>query len=183
MLDAPLLFPFQSYWWLYAAFIAFVVLMLALDLGVFHRKAHVVGFSEAATWSAIWVVLALLFNLGFYYYALWVLPGAEHLAAFPGFDASAAATRVGLEFLTGYVVEKSLAVDNIFVFVVVFSYRDPARVSAPHPVLRHHRSAHFSGDIHRARQRDFAVSHLRNHLGSVPVAYRHQDSLRTGKAD
>ncbi len=122
MAEAPLLFPFAEYWWFYAAFVGFVLAMLALDLGVFHRHAHVVSFKEAATWSLIWVALALLFNLGFYYYALWSLPRAEHLAGIPGFDASTAATSVGLEFLTGYVVEKSLAVDNIFVFVVVFSY-------------------------------------------------------------
>jgi tellurite resistance protein TerC len=85
---------------LWGGFIAFVFAMLALDLGVFHRKAHVIGYREALTWSAIWISLALLFNL-----AVWQLFGPER----------------GLEFLTGYVIEKSLSVDNIFVFVIIFS--------------------------------------------------------------
>jgi len=120
--DTPLLFPFSEYWWLYLAFIGFVLLMLALDLGVFHRKAHVVGFKEALGWSVAWVTLALIFNACLYYYALWSLPQAAHLVGIPGFDPQAAANRTALEFLTGYVVEKSLSVDNIFVFVVIFSF-------------------------------------------------------------
>ena len=84
---------------LWAAFIGFVLLMLALDLGVFHKKSHVVGFKEAAIWSGVWVSLALLFSG-------WV---------FLDFG-----TRAGTEFLTGYVIEKSLSVDNIFVFVMIF---------------------------------------------------------------
>ncbi len=104
-----ILFPFLDYWWFYAAFTLFVLLMLALDLGVFHRTAHEVSFKEATIWSAIWVALALIFNVILYYYTVskfGVKIGQE----------------VSLEFLTGYIVEKSLSVDNIFVFVVVFSY-------------------------------------------------------------
>ena len=82
-------------------FNVFVLLMLALDLGVFNRKAHVVSVKEALIWSGIWVSLALVFN-GLIYY--WF---GEHKA---------------IEFLTGYVIEKSLSVDNIFVFVLIFSY-------------------------------------------------------------
>jgi tellurite resistance protein TerC len=104
-----LLFPFAVYWWFYAGFVALVLVLLALDLGVFHRDAHVVSFRESVTWSVIWVALALVFNYGFYLYAV-----QQH-----GADAG---TRLGLEFLTGYIVEKSLAVDNIFVFVLVFAY-------------------------------------------------------------
>jgi len=115
-------FPFSHYWWLYAGFTAFVLLMLALDLGVFHRTAHVVSFREATTWSIVWVALALLFNYLFYLYAAATFPANERLLALPGFDPDTAARQVGLEFLTGYIVEKSLAVDNIFVFVVVFSF-------------------------------------------------------------
>jgi len=96
--------------------------MLALDLGVFHREAHEVSFKESATWSVVWVALALVFNALFYFYAAWKFGQDPRLLAVPGFDAAAAAKQVGLEFLTGYVVEKSLAVDNIFVFVVVFSF-------------------------------------------------------------
>jgi tellurite resistance protein TerC len=104
-----LLFPFTGYWWFYAGFTAFVLLLLALDLGVFHRHAHVVTFRESLCWSAVWVTLALVFNYAFFLYAANAF-GPE------------AGRRLGLEFLTGYLVEKSLAVDNIFVFVLVFAY-------------------------------------------------------------
>lgn len=83
--------------------------MLALDLGVFNRKSHVVSFKEASIWSAVWVALALIFNFIFFQYAT-AKYGAEKGYQF------------GLEFLTGYVLEYSLSVDNIFVFVLVFSY-------------------------------------------------------------
>lgn len=116
------LFPLADYWWFYLGFTGFVLLLLALDLGVFHRQAHEVSFREAATWSVVWVSLALLFNFLLYQYALWKFPQDPRLSAIPGFDPSGAAWRVSLEFLTGYVVEKSLSVDNIFVFVLVFGY-------------------------------------------------------------
>lgn len=103
------LFPFVEYWWFYAGFLALVLLLLAIDLGVFHREAHVVSFRESLSWSVVWVTVALLFNYAFFRYASAQF-GAE------------AGSRLGLEFLTGYVVEKSLAVDNIFVFVLVFAY-------------------------------------------------------------
>jgi len=85
---------------LWAGFIAFVLAMLAVDLGVFHKKAHEVSLKEAGIWSAVWVALAVLFNIGVY---AWF--GPER----------------GLEFTTGYLIEKALAVDNIFVFVVIFT--------------------------------------------------------------
>ena len=105
----PLLFPFAEYWWFYAGFTAFVLMLLAIDLGIFHRDAHVVSFRESLTWSVIWVATALLFNYGFFQYAA-------------GKFGPEIGGQVGLEFLTGYIVEKSLAVDNIFVFVLVFAY-------------------------------------------------------------
>lgn len=116
------LFPFADYWWFYLSFTGFVLLLLAIDLGVFHREAHRVSFREAAIWSAVWVGLSLLFNVLLYQYALWKFPQDPRLMALPGFDPSGAAWRVSLEFLTGYIVEKSLSVDNIFVFVLVFGY-------------------------------------------------------------
>ncbi|MFN8059236.1 MAG: TerC family protein [Vicinamibacterales bacterium] len=123
-----LLFPFAEYAWLYAAFTAGILALLSLDLGVFHRRAHEVGFREAATWSVIWVALALAFNVVLYLYAGRAFGESERLRAVPGFDPDAAAARVALEFLTGYIVEKSLALDNIFVFVVVFGFFSiPAR--------------------------------------------------------
>ena len=116
------LFPLSDYWWFYLGFTGFVLLVLALDLGVFHRQAHEVSFREAAAWSAVWVALALFFNYLLYQYALWKFPQDARLASLPGFDAGDAAWRVALEFMTGYLVEKSLSVDNIFVFVLVFGY-------------------------------------------------------------
>ncbi|MBI3006836.1 MAG: hypothetical protein HYY53_00800, partial [candidate division NC10 bacterium] len=116
------LFPFAEYWWFYAAFTGFVLLLLAVDLGVFHRKAHDVSFREAAIWSIVWVALALAFNYLLFQYALWRFPQVPGLTALPGFDPASAARQTALEFLTGYIVEKSLSVDNIFVFAVVFSY-------------------------------------------------------------
>lgn len=84
---------------LWVGFILFVLAMLAIDLGIFHRKAHVVGFREALGWSAVWITMALVFNAGIF----WQF-GTER----------------GVEFLTGYFIEKSLSVDNIFVFIVIF---------------------------------------------------------------
>lgn len=117
-----LLFPFAEYWWLYLAFTGFVLLMLALDLGVFHRKAHDVSFKEATAWSVVWVSLALVFNFLLYQYSLWKFPQEARLLAIPNFNPDLAAWTVSLEFLTGYIIEKSLSVDNIFVFVMVFAY-------------------------------------------------------------
>lgn len=103
------LFPFAEYWWFYGLFLLFVFIMLAIDLGVFNRKAHVVSFKEATIWSVVWVILALCFNFLLYQYAE------------SKFDP-VTAKQVALEFLSGYVVEYSLSIDNIFVFVLVFSY-------------------------------------------------------------
>src|SRR5262245_46875918 len=82
-------------------FFALILSMLALDLGVFNRKEHRIGLREALFWSVVWTIVALVFNLWIYY----------------RFDA-----QVGLEFLTGYVIERSLSFDNIFVFIVIFNY-------------------------------------------------------------
>jgi len=103
------LFPFAEYWPFYAGFMAFVLALLAIDLGIFNRNAHVVTFREATTWTIVWVALALIFNFLFYQFATAKF-GAE------------IGNQVGLEFLTGYILEKSLSVDNIFIFVLVFSY-------------------------------------------------------------
>jgi TerC family integral membrane protein len=84
-----------------ALFTAFVLVLLAVDLGVFHRRAHRVSMREAVAWSVFWIALSLTFN-----YALYRLRGPE----------------AGLQFLTAYVLEKSLSMDNLFVFAVIFSY-------------------------------------------------------------
>lgn len=116
-----MLFPLATHWPFYLGFTLFVLAMLALDLGVFHRKAHTVGLREAAGWSAVWVLLAMAFGYGLYRYALWKVGGDSGLEALHGAGPEAA-RRLALEFLTGYVVEKALAVDNIFVFLMVFAY-------------------------------------------------------------
>ena len=116
------LFPFAEYWWLYAGFVAFVLVVLALDLGVFHKKAHEISFKEASIWTSIWIGLALVFNFVFYKYALWKFTTDPRYTSLPNFDPEGQAKSSALEFLTGFVVEKSLAIDNIFIFAVVFSY-------------------------------------------------------------
>ena len=86
---------------LFVFFTLFILLMLALDLGVFNRTPHEVGVKEATIWSVVWVSLALLFNAGILWFA---------------------GTEPALQFFTGYLIEKALSVDNIFVFVLIFSY-------------------------------------------------------------
>ncbi len=117
-----ILFPFHDYWWFYVGFVAFVLVVLALDLGVFHKKAHEVSFKEASIWTTVWISLALVFNYIFYLYAQYRFSTHERYTSIPGFDAAVQAKTSALEFLTGFVVEKSLAIDNIFVFAVVFAY-------------------------------------------------------------
>jgi len=92
-MDTPLIF------WIF--FNLFVLVMLALDLGVFHRKSHDVSVKEALTWTFVWIFLAMVFNG-----IIWYWRGQQQ----------------ALEFFTGYLVEKALSVDNIFVFIVIFTY-------------------------------------------------------------
>lgn len=95
------LFSVIDSFWLWTGFNLFVLAMLALDLGVFHRQAHVVSLRESITWTVVWVTLAALFGGG-----VWHFAGAGK----------------ALEFYTGYLIEYSLSVDNIFVFALLFSY-------------------------------------------------------------
>ena len=115
------LFPLADYWWLYSLFTVAVLGLLALDLGVLHRTPRPVGFREAAGWTAVWVALGLAFNVGLYFFARAAFTGDPRLAT-PGFDPDAAAGQAALEFLTGYLIEYALSVDNIFVFVLVLGY-------------------------------------------------------------
>jgi len=86
---------------LWLGFGLFLAVMLALDLGVFHKNSHVVEFKEAITWSGVWIGLAIIFNVGVFYFAGEVK---------------------GLEFLTGYLIEKSLSIDNVFIIALIFTY-------------------------------------------------------------
>lgn len=90
----------QSSAWMWIGFNAFVLAMLAIDLGVFHRKSHAVGMRESAIWSGVWVGLALVF-----FGIIWSTMGQNK----------------ALEYLTGYVIEKSLSIDNLFVFLMLFT--------------------------------------------------------------
>ena len=87
--------------WLWVGFNLFILAMLALDLGVFHRKSHEVSIREATVWSGVWIALAMIFNAGIYFFR-----GAEQ----------------GIQFFTGYLIEKSLSVDNIFVMALIFGF-------------------------------------------------------------
>lgn len=115
-------FDFQSYWWFYLAFIIFLIIVLVVDLGLLHKKNEEVKFKEALLMSTLWISLAALFAFGFYQYCLWKFTTQAEFTSLIGFDGVATAKRLTLEFLTGYVIEQSLSVDNLFVFVVVFSY-------------------------------------------------------------
>ena len=142
---------------LWIAFNVFVLGMLALDLGIFHRKAHAVSIKEASIWSAVWILLALVFNLGIYF--VW---GQEK----------------ALEFLTGYVIEKSLSVDNLFVFLMIFQYFAT-------PAIYQHRILFWGivgalgheSDFYRHRRRlagEFSLDDLR--LRSVFDRHGNQDA-------
>src|SRR5215510_13526133 len=97
--------------WLWVGFNLFVLAMLALDLGVFHRKSHAVSGREALIWSIVWISLSLVFNAVIYF--LWdrMMP-----------DSAYTNSEAALAFFTGYLIEKSLSVDNIFVFILIFSF-------------------------------------------------------------
>jgi len=101
MIETVTAFAQVNPWFPYAAFCLLIVFLLVLDLGVFHRTQHTVGAREALAWSAVWISIGLLFGAG-----VWYVEGAVK----------------GQEYLAGFLLEKSLAVDNIFVFVLIFSY-------------------------------------------------------------
>jgi tellurite resistance protein TerC len=107
--------------WIWFTFLGFVLLMLALDLGVFHRKAHIVSMKEALVWSAVWILLGLSFSVIVYfgYQGHWLGMGLAVDAADGELNDGTTAT---VKYLTGYVLEKSLSVDNIFVIAMVFGF-------------------------------------------------------------
>jgi tellurite resistance protein TerC len=97
--------------WLWVGFNVFVLAMLALDLGVFHRDAHEVSVKEAGIWSVVWISISMVFNVLLYLFWERLVPNSTYTAG-----------EAGLAFLTGYLIEKALSVDNIFVFVLIFTY-------------------------------------------------------------
>jgi tellurite resistance protein TerC len=129
----------QTNIWFWVGFVGFVLAMLSLDLGVFHRTPHEVRPKEAAIWTGVWVALAMLFAAG-----LFAIYGH----------------RVGLTFLTGYVIEESLSVDNIFVIVLIFDYFRVPRI-CQHRVL-------FYGIVGALLMRGLFIG-----LGAVLIAQFH----------
>ncbi len=115
---------------LYAGFIVFILSLLALDLGVFHRTAHVVRVKEALGWSAVWISIGLLFTLfiyfGYEHHWFGLGMGVDAMTIAPATSDGGAIYNDGgsaaIKYLTGFVVEKSLAVDNIFVIAMIFSF-------------------------------------------------------------
>ena len=97
--------------WLWIGFNMFVLALLALDLGVFHREAHAVSGREALIWSGVWISLSLVFNGVIYFFWDRMMP-----------ESSYTNSEAALAFFTGYLIEKSLSVDNIFVFILIFSF-------------------------------------------------------------
>ena len=123
--------------WMWVGFFALVLAMLAVDLGVSRRRTGAMSLRTAALWSAVWIGMALLFNLAIY---LWRGP------------------EPALEFLTAYLIEKALSVDNLFVFVVIFStFGVPAALPAPGPLLGCARRADHARHLH-LRGRSAAAS-------------------------
>ncbi len=99
--------PVLPHWWPWIAFSAIVLFIFILDLGVFHRKSHSIGMKEALIWSGVWIGVSILFGIGIAYF-------------YP--EAPEVRQKMALDYFTGYIIEKSLSVDNLFVFLVVFSY-------------------------------------------------------------
>ncbi len=97
--------------WLWIGFLVFIALMLAIDLGVFRRNSHEVSIREASGWTVVWVSLALLFNLGLYFFWHQIAP-----------QSALGNSEAAFAFLAAYLIEYSLSVDNIFVFVLIFTY-------------------------------------------------------------
>jgi tellurite resistance protein TerC len=120
-------------------FLLFVAAMLAVDLGVFHRNAHEVTRREALTWSAVWIGLALVFNAGVYYFS---------------------GTQRGIEWTTGYLIEKSLSVDNIFLFILIFT--------AFHVPLRYQHRVLFWGILGALIMRGVLIA-----MGAAVMTYFH----------
>lgn len=102
-------FSFADAWWIYAGFIAFVLVVLGVDLVLLQKKAAEQTFKQAITWVVVWTALAGIFNIVLYFYCRERFPAHE-------------AKRLALEFLAGYVMEQSLSVDNLFAFIVIFSF-------------------------------------------------------------
>jgi len=103
--------------WLWVGFVILILFLLALDLGVFNRKDHAPSLRESLGWTAFWVGLALCFNFGVYH-----IYQSDWLGIATATDPPLTGQQAALQFLTGYLVEKSLSLDNIFVIALIFGY-------------------------------------------------------------
>lgn len=115
-------FPFETFWWIYAGLILLVFGVLVIDLGVFNKTAHNQKFKEALLWTVTWFALAMLFCAGFYYYSQHIFINNPSYSNIAGFNPVALSRRFALEFLTGYLIELFLSVDNLFIFIVIFKF-------------------------------------------------------------
>jgi len=118
----PHIFPFSDFWAFYLVFSIGVMVVLWTSLKTFHRKEHEISVREASVSALSWLCLALGFNILLYFLTLHRLGAEPDVVAKFGADASVLARRTALEFLSGYLVEKALAVDNLFVFIVIFRF-------------------------------------------------------------
>lgn len=118
----PHIFPFSEFWPFYLVFSVGVLVVLWTSLKAFHRKAHEISVREASISALSWMCLALLFNVILYFFTLHRLGSEPDVVAKFGAEPSVLAQRTALEFLSGYLVEKALAVDNLFVFIVIFRF-------------------------------------------------------------
>ncbi len=107
-------FPFAEYWWFYLSFTAGAIVLLLIDLGIFHKHARAISTKESIVFSLMWISLALTFNYCLYKYF------QSHFSSYP--DGAEISRTLALEFLAGYLIEASLSVDNLFVFLIVFKY-------------------------------------------------------------
>ncbi len=146
-------------WPFWVLFHLFVFAMLALDLGVFHRRPRVLGFREAIAWSLLWIALAAVFAALVYHFGHAMTGSGAPIRCSP------------LEFVTGYVVEEALSVDNLFVFLLLFRYFNlPAEFGHKVPVLGNPRRAHDPCRIHLQRRRPHQSFSLADVPASAPFS-------------
>jgi tellurite resistance protein TerC len=118
----PQLLPFTEFYSFYGFFSLFVVGMLLLDLGVFHRNAHEVTVKESLVWTIVWILLAVGFGIALKPMSQYLMQTHPYFQSIPQLDMESLSQQLSLEFFTGFVIEKALAIDNIFVFVIVFRF-------------------------------------------------------------
>lgn len=115
-------FPFAHFWWVYLGLTIFVLGVLVIDLGVFNKKAHILTFKESMLWTVTWFMFAMFYCLLFYFYSKNLFITNPIYSNIPGFSSIEVSRKLTLEFLTGYLIELFLSVDNLFIFIVIFKF-------------------------------------------------------------